>query len=135
MIETFFKSFLFIPLELLLWLVGLTLIPSGIYFIKTKRSVSAKAKPVSGDEQKQRSPRPRDKSDFKITVETGAPVRRKGVWLIVAGGLCLAGFATLLVLFLATKAYTFGELAALLIGVVILIPVAWYFGTPPKSSG
>jgi hypothetical protein len=135
MIETFFKSFLFIPLELLLWLVGLTLIPSGFYFIKTQRSVSAKAKPPAEEVRKRHSPRPRDKSDFKITVETGEPVRRKGLWLIIAGGACLAAFVALFILFLVLSAYTPAELIALMIGVALLVPVAWYFGTPPKSSG
>ena len=131
MIEAFFKSFLFIPLVLLLWLMGLTLIPSGIYFIKTGRSVSAKAKPLAGQGKPRRS---LEKSDFEVTVETGRAVRQKGVLLIVAGGICLAAVAAVFVLLLVTKAYTVTGLVALLIGLAILAPVAWYFVTPPKRS-
>ena len=130
MIDAFFKSVLFIPLALLLWLMGLTLIPSGFYFIKTGRSVSAKAKPSSREKKTRRS---MEKSDFEVTVETGQAVRQKGIWLIVAGGLCLAAFAVLFVLFLVTKAYTVGGLVALVIGLAALALVARYFATPPKS--
>jgi uncharacterized membrane protein YfcA len=133
MLEAFLRSFFFIPLELLLWLVGLTLIPRGVYFIRTKRSVSARAKPVSNGEKDRRSPHQRDKSDFEITVETGEAVRQKGFRLIAAGGACLAVTAVLFVLFLVTGAYTVGGLIGLVIGLAILAPVAWYFATPPKS--
>jgi hypothetical protein len=134
MLETFFRSFLFIPLVLILWLMGLTLIPSGIYFIKTGRSVSAKAKPSSSQGKGPVSRRKMELSDFEITVETGQAVRRKGIWLIIAGGVCLAVFTVLFVLSLVTKAFTPAGLIALVIGLAILAPVAWYFVTPPKSS-
>jgi hypothetical protein len=130
MVEAFFRSFLFIPLELLLWLLGLTLVPSGIYFIKTGRSVSAKAKPLpKGGKRRQR-----ENSDFEVTVETGQAVRQKGLRLIVAGGICLAVFALLFVLVLVTKAYTGVGLITLAIGLAVLAPVAWYFATPPKDA-
>jgi hypothetical protein len=136
MLETFFRSFLFIPFGLLLWLVGLTLIPSGLYFIKTGRSVSAKAKPAPDDEREEAPPSSRrtEKGDYQITIQTGAPVRRKGIWLIVVGGVCLVMFAAFVVVFLVTNAFSLGELVTLLAGVALLTPVAWYFGTPPKSS-
>jgi hypothetical protein len=132
--EAFFKSFLFIPLELLLWLVGLTLILSGVYFIKTGRSVSAKVKPAANEGKPRRSARQMEKSDFEVTVQTGQAVRQKGFGLIAAGAICVAASAVLLVLFVVTKAYTASELIGLVIGLAVLAPVAWYFGTPPKSS-
>lgn len=132
--EVFFRSIFFIPLALLLWLMGLTLIPSGVYFIKTGRSVSAKPKPASIQGKGPRGRRQLEKSDFDVTVETGQAVRQKGVWLIVAGGACLAAFAVLFVLFLVTGAYTAAGLIGLVIGLAVLAPVAWYFVTPPKSS-
>jgi hypothetical protein len=132
--EVFFRSFLFTPLVLLLWLMGLTLIPSGMYFIKTGRSVSARPKPSSTQGKGRRALRQLEKSDFDVTVETGQAVRRKGFWLILAGGACLAVFAVLFVLFLVTRAYTVAGLIGLVIGLAVLAPVAWYFVTPPKSS-
>lgn len=134
MLDAFFRSFLFIPLALILWLMGLTLILSGVYFIKTERSVSAKAKPSSESGKSRRSRRQMEKSDFEVTVQTGQAVRQKGFWLIAAGGVCLVVFAILFVLFLVTKTYTASGLIALLGGLAILAPVAWYFGTPPKGS-
>ena len=135
MMDAFFKSFLFIPLELVVWLVGLTLLLSGRYYLQTGRAVSAKAKPGLKTEKARRSRRPQDKGDFDVTVESGPAVRRKGLWLMVAGGACLALSVVLFVFFVATRVYTTESLIGLSAGLALLVPVAWYFGTPPKSSG
>jgi len=130
-IDVFFRSFLFIPLELVLWLAGLTLLLSGRYYRHTGRAVSAKAKPGLKTEKDRRSRRPQDKRDFDVTVESGPAVRRKSVWLLAAGGTCLALSVALLAVFVATRAYTTGSLIGLLVGLALVVPVAWYFGTPP----
>ncbi|MEI6396046.1 MAG: hypothetical protein WCT12_33690 [Verrucomicrobiota bacterium] len=65
----------------------------------------------------------------------GRSRRRVLRWLMVAGGACLAVSVVLLVFFLITRAFTTGGLIGLLGGMALLTPVAWYFGTPPKSSG
>jgi hypothetical protein len=134
MMGVFFKSFLFIPLELVLWLVGLTLLLSGRYYLQTGRAVSAKTKPGLKTEKDHQSRRPQDKRDFDVTVESGPAVRRKGLWLMAAGGACLALSVILFVFFVAARLYTLESLIGLLVGLALLVPVAWYFGTPPKSS-
>ena len=75
------------------WFIGLLLIPSGLYFLRTGRYMSASPGAQYPLRQPRAFPRRIPKTEFHMTVEHGPSVRQHGQNMALFGGLMLILFA------------------------------------------